>query len=422
MPVEVKMPQLGLTMTEGLVTNWLKSVGDKVAIGDPLFEVETDKINSEIEAQTEGTLLAILVEKGTTAQVRAAVAVIGDPGESVVIAATPVAAAPATPQSAPVAGTSVAAAIIVDGRAKSSPIARRLAREQGIDINQVQGTGPGGRIVERDINAAVASGGSRVGQSAAEPGVELVALVSDQRILSQDVAAARAGKAAAAGNAGTPLSSMRRVIAERMSQSWTTVPHVTFTVEVDMTEAVALRKRLADAIGKKVSFTDILARASATALLEFPYVNSSLIDGKLVLHDDVHIGIAVALDDGLIVPVIRNAATKNVARLGEEIRQLAEKARQGRLGPDEITGGTFTITNLGMYGIDEFTPIINQPESAILGVCRIVERQVVRKGAVEIRPLMNLCLSCDHRIIDGAMAARFLARLRQLIEQPLLMV
>lgn len=413
MAVEVKMPQLGLTMTEGVVTKWLKSVGDKVAVGEPLVEVETDKINNEIEAQVEGILLAILVDQGGTALVRAPIAVIGNAGESVAAAAAPaaVAAAPVA-VSVPTAVASVAATVNGNGRIKTSPIARRLAREQGIDINQLHGTGPGGRIVERDINAALANGAPHIGaptSKAADDG-------------NADLVPVAGKEALPTTNTGTPLSGMRRVIAERMSQSWTTAPHVTFTVEVDMTEATALRKRLAEVTGKKVSFTEILARAAAATLTEFPYVNSSLVDGKLVLHDEVHIGIAVALDDGLIVPVVRNAAAKSVTRLGEEIRQLAEKAREGRLGPDEVTGGTFTITNLGMFGIDEFTPIINQPESAILGVCRIVERQVVRQGAVEIRPMMNLCLSCDHRIIDGAVAARFLARLRLLIEQPVLMV
>jgi pyruvate dehydrogenase E2 component (dihydrolipoamide acetyltransferase) len=394
-------------MTEGVVTKWLKSVGDQVSVGEPLVEVETDKINNEIEAQAEGVLLAILVEAGKAAAVQAPLALIGDPSETVtapasVPAPVPAAEAPVARAAEAVPANSpppTAVAVEASGggeqRLKASPIARRLAEEHGIDLRRLAGSGPGGRIVERDVAAAIATATARPPAAATLP---------------------------SAAAAGTPLSGMRRAIAERMSRSWTSVPHVTLTVGVDMTEAVALRRRLGEVTGRKVSFTEIVVRAAAMALGAFPYLNASLIDGALVLHEEIHVGVAVALDDGLIVPVIRHAGRKTVSELGEEIRLLAERARQGRLGPDEVTGGTFTITNLGMYGIDSFTPIVNPPESAILGVCRIEERQVVRQGAAAIRSMMNLCLSCDHRIVDGAMAARFLARLRTLLEEPVLMV
>ena len=390
MAVEVRMPQLGLTMTEGVVTRWLKSVGEAVAVGEPLLEVETDKINNEIEAQAEGVLLAILVEEGSSALVQAPLAVIGAVGEAVESAPASAAATPAA-VSAPVPVPVPVPVQVVEaetGRVKASPIARRLAAEAGIDLGGPQGSGPGGRIVERDVAAAIA----RPAVPAAAPG--------------QTVA----------------LSGMRRTIAERMSRAWASVPHVTLNVAVDMTEASLLKRRLAEVGGRKVSFTEIFVRAAAMALGEFPYLNGSLREGEIVFHEAVNIGVAVALDDGLIVPVVRDADRKTVTGLGAEIRALAEKARQGRLSPDEVTGGTFTITNLGMYGIDSFTPIVNVPESAILGVCRIEERQVVRRGEVAIRSMTTLCLSCDHRVIDGAMGARFLARVKALLEDPALMV
>jgi pyruvate dehydrogenase E2 component (dihydrolipoamide acetyltransferase) len=434
MTVEFRMPQLGLTMTEGVVSKWLKSVGDHVAIGDPLVEVETDKITNQIEASAEGVLLAILVPSGGTAPVKAPIALIGQPGETVETAGqsgVDILPAPlAEPAGPPPGGaTDVSARAADDGWIKASPIARRLAGEKGIELSRLTGTGPGGRIVERDVLAFAGRSRPRVtplaAKVAAEHGVDLAAMSSDGRITSREVLAMTAKPAAAAvpaDVAGTPLAGMRRVIAERMSASWSAAPHVSMTVETDMSEATNLKQRLSEATGAKVSFTEIVVRCAARALTEFGAVNASLIDGLLYRHADVHIGVAVALDDGLIVPVVRHAAGKSVSRLGAEIRELTEKARQGRLAPDEVTGGTFTVTNLGMYGVDHFTPIINQPESAILGVCRVVERQVVRQGAAGFRPMMNLCLSFDHRVVDGSVAARFLARIRQLLEQPLLLV
>ncbi len=391
MAVEVRMPQLGLTMTEGVVTRWLKSVGEKVAAGEPLLEVETDKINNEVEAPAEGVLLAILVEEGKTAPVQAPLALIGAAGETV--AAVPASAAASAPllPSAPAAPAPMAAeSAAEEKRVKASPIARRLAGEAGIDLGRLQGSGPGGRIVERDVVAA----------------------------------RSRPPAPAAAPLAGTvvPLSSMRRTIAERMSRAWASVPHITLTVAVDMTEAAALKQRLDGMGGRKISFTEIFVRAAALALGDFPYLNASLASEGMVFHAEVNIGIAVALDDGLIVPVVRNADRKTLSGLGVEIRALAEKARAGLLTADEVSGGTFTVTNLGMYGVDSFTPIVNAPESAILGVCRIEERQVVRDGAPALRRMTTLCLSCDHRLIDGALAARFLARVKALLEDPALMV
>ncbi|MDY0241797.1 MAG: 2-oxo acid dehydrogenase subunit E2, partial [Rhodospirillaceae bacterium] len=416
-------------------------VGDKVLVGEPLVEVETEKITNELESTLEGVLLEILVPEGTTVPVQTPLAVIGQPGAKISAPSAAPAAAAATPvaASAPVAAVS-APALPADGRVKASPIAKRLASEMGINIALVPGTGPEGRIVERDVlafaeqNKVLAT--PLAVKVAAELGVTLSSIKKDGRIMKDDVlatlqpapvaaaapVATKPVQAAAAVPGGVPISGMRKVISERMSQSWNLAPHVTINVTADMTAATELRKKLAEATGNKVSFTEIITKCAARALTEFKYVNASLINGQIVYHDYVNVGMAVALDDGLIVPVIKDANKKSIAKLGEEIRDLSGKARKGQLGPDNVSGGTFTITNLGMFGVDAFTPIINQPESAILGVCRIVETPVVIKGEIVIRPLMTLCMTCDHRLVDGAVGAKFLARVVQLLEQPLLLV
>lgn len=435
MATEYKMPQLGLTMTEGTITKWFKSVGDQVSIGDLLVEVETDKITNQLESPLEGTVLELLVEEGTAAPVQAAIAVIGQPGETIervsnVAAAAVVASAEAVAEAA----ASDEAKPAGDGKwIKASPLAKKIASENNVDLAVVTGTGPDGRIIERDILGFIERNKIKATplavKVAAEHNIDLSGISKDSRIMKDDVlaliptAAAQVGAPApAAATAGTPITGMRKVISERMSLSWHTAPHVNLTVEVDMTGATELKAKLAEVVGTKFSFTEMITKCAAQALVEYKGVNASLINGQIYYHDTVNMGIAVALDNGLIVPVVKNAQQKTLSALREEIRELSGKARKGELGPDAIKGGTFTITNLGMYGVDHFTPIINQPESAILGVCRAVERPVVRNGAIEIRPIMNLCLSFDHRLIDGSVAAQFMNRVRQLLEQPLLLL
>jgi len=430
MAAEFMMPQLGLTMTEGTVTKWFKAVGDKVAVGDILVEVETDKITNQLESTTEGVLLTILVPEGTAAPVKAPIAIIGNPGEKVERAGPVGMQAPEPSHKAP-APADVHKPVADGKRLKASPLAKKIASEKGVDLTLVTGTGPDGRVVERDVlnfvkrNTAKAT--PLAAKLAAEHGVDLTSIAKDSRIMKDDVLAALSKPAAAAGvpeiaASGAAIAGMRKVISERMSLSWHTAPHVNLTVEVDMTEAVDLKNKMTHATGNKFSFTEIIAKCAAHALAEFKTVNASLIDGKIYYHECAHIGVAVALDNGLIVPVVKNAKQKSLTALREEIRSLSDKARRGELLPDDIAGGTFTITNLGMFGVDHFTPIINRPESAILGVCRVVERPVVQNGKIEIRPMMNLCLSFDHRLIDGSVAAQFMARMRQLLEQPLLLL
>ena len=412
MAVEFTMPQLGLTMTEGTVNKWLKKVGEPVAAGELLVEISTDKITNEIEATASGTLLQILVPEGGTAVVKAPIAVIGDAASGAPISLS--------------AGVQEA-----DSWIKASPLARRIARQRGLDLSAVKGTGPGERILERDVLAfapvpsPIPKASPLAKRIAVERGIDLAALDQGKRIMKADVLAslprAAAAPPATPTKAGIPLSGMRKIIAERMSLSWQTAPHVHLTVEVDMAEAVRLKQALAET-GLKISFTDLIVKCTAQTLAEFRMVNNTLVDGAVIENEAIDIGIAVALENGLVVPVIRNAERKSLRALSEEVAALSAKAREGQLLPDDYAGGTFTVTNLGMYGVDHFTPVINPPESAILGVCRVAERPAVVNSAVVVRPMMNLCLAFDHRLIDGALAARFMSRLRQYLEQPMLLL
>lgn len=425
MATEYKMPQLGLTMTEGTVTKWFKAVGDTVAVGEVLVEVATDKITNQLESNLAGVLLEIIVDEGATAPVQAVIAIIGQPGEKV---ATATKSAPVVTELLQTTAPEVAeprgaysAAVSIDGRIKASPYAKKLAAAQSVDLSVVTGTGPGGRIVERDIREYAMQAPTKASplavKVAAEHQVNLAEIQKETRIMKADVLAA-----VKPATVAKPLVGIRKVIAERMALSWNTAPHVHLTVEVDMTAVLGLKENLVRATGQKASVTELVVKCAAYALREMPVVNASLMDNQIVLHEAVNIGIAVALDDGLIVPVVRNADQKNLSQLREAIVSLGGKARSGKLSPDEISGGTFTVTNLGMFGTDHFTPVINPPESAILGVCRIVEKPVVLAGTIVTRPMSNFILGFDHRLIDGAVGAKFMARLRELLENPSLLL
>lgn len=425
MATEYKMPQLGLTMTEGTVTKWFKAVGDTVAVGEVLVEVATDKITNQLESNLAGVLLEIIVDEGATAPVQAVIAIIGQPGEKVATTTKATSVVKdllqtTVTEAAESIGT-YAAAVNVAGRIKASPYAKKLAAEQSVDLSVVTGTGPGGRIVERDIREYAMQAPTKASplavKVAAEHQVNLAEIQKETRIMKADVLAA-----VKPATVAKPLVGIRKVIAERMALSWNTAPHVHLTVEVDMTAVLGLKENLVRATGQKASVTELVVKCAAYALREMPVVNASLMDNQIVLHEAVNIGIAVALDDGLIVPVVRNADQKNLSQLREAIVSLGGKARSGKLSPDEISGGTFTVTNLGMFGTDHFTPVINPPESAILGVCRIVEKPVVLAGTIVTRPMSNFILGFDHRLIDGAVGAKFMARLRELLENPSLLL
>ncbi|MEG6584359.1 dihydrolipoamide acetyltransferase family protein [Dendrosporobacter sp. 1207_IL3150] len=426
MAANIIMPQLGLTMTEGTVVKWLKAVGDSVAKGEVIVEITTDKIGGQIEAPLDGTLLAITVGEGNIAPVASTIGVVGISGESVIIEET--AALQSLEGNCPEKAPSSAniMAISHPDFIKASPAAKKLARDNNIDLALVTATGPDGRVVERDVKAYLSKVTAKPKTSplaaklADEHNIEPSTINKQGRIMSSDILNA-ASKVIEKSQKSVPLAGIRKIIAERMSLSWHTAPHVTISMAVDMTAAAALKSKLSQN-AEKYSFTEIIIKCSAAALKELPIVNASIIDKAIVQHQEINIGVAVALEDGLIVPVIRTADKFSITGLRDSIRDLSTRARNGTLTADEISGGTFTVTNLGMYGVDVFTPVINPPESAILGVCRIQETPVVLNGQICIRPMMNLCLSFDHRLIDGALAAKFLNRVKQLLENPLLLL
>lgn len=434
MATHVTMPQLGLTMTEGTVTKWFKAVGDTVKAGEVLVEVATDKINNQVESPVDGVVLQIAVPEGGTVPVKTVLAVVGESGEKVS------AAAEAQPVTAAAQVAAAVAAAPVRTFLKASPAAKKLARDNNVNLADVTGTGPDGRIVERDVarfleRQKAVKATPMAARLAAEYGVDLAALQKTGRITKEDVLAATAPQTPApamppaptAAGRTAPLAGMRKIIATRMSASWQQ-PHVTYHTAVEMSQARAFREKLQATIekryGVRLSYTDIIVKACAAALKDMPDVNVSLTDDTIIYHETVNIGVAVALNQGkgLIVPVVTAVDTRTLGETAQIIRDLTARGREGKLTADEITGGTFTVTNLGMYGIDTFTPIINPPESAILGVGRIIDTPVVKDGAIAAVPLMQLSLSADHRIIDGALAAQFLQKVKQYLEEPLLLV
>ncbi len=366
MVTKVVMPRLSLTMKEGTVGKWYKKEGDSVEKGEPIVEVISEKATYDLEAPASGTLRKILVEEGVDAPVNAVLATITAPDEAF-------------------SETEILAEEIpkeieeVKERILASPAAKRLAREYGIDISLVKGSGPEGRIVEEDVKRFVEATGR--------------ALPKVKKII--------------------PLTGFRKTSAERVSMSFKTAPHSTVIMEVDVSKAEELHKKL------QVSYTAILVSAVAKALLEHPMLNSTLEENQIRIFEDVNVGVAVATEHGLVVPVINNADKKSLKEIDTAIKELTEKAKEGKLARQELTGGTFTITNLGMYGVEFFTPIINPPEAAILGVGKITEKPVAINGTIKIKPIMMLSLSYDHRIVDGAPAAEFLQKAKERIEKTL---
>lgn len=436
----VTMPKLGLIMTEGLVLKWYKNEGESIEKGETLLEVSTDKITNQVEAPAAGIVRKILAEVGISVPVSAPLAIIAAADEDIsgmledIGAAAPVrgdssgqADSPAAVQlqGSPGANESIRAAV------KASPAAKKLARDKGVDLVEVTGTGPGGRIVERDVAAFIEASSKGVKASpvaarmASDMGVDLGSIDKDTRIMKEDVLKAAASGAVSEGGSRIMPSAMRRVISERMTASWHTAPMVTLNLKADVTRLKQLRAELNEqcaAQGAKLSYNDILIKICAKALMEFPMVNASFDGQGILLHGDANVGLAVALEDGLIVPNVKAAQKKTLFEIALETDALIDKAKGGRLTAEDVSGGTFTITNLGMFGIETFTPIINQPESAILGVNAMEDRPVVADGRVEVRPIMYLSLTIDHRLIDGADGARFLARVKELIENPSLLL
>jgi len=451
MITKVLMPKLSDAMETGKVIKWLKKEGDPVKGGDVVAEIETDKANVEIEAFGAGIFRKIVVGEGQQVPVGELIAVIADPADdisSVTAAPTkPAAAAPSAPAAAPapaprpapapgaaapvplpamesyqsvpattavvpMAPAAAAAAAPAGGRVKASPLARKIAGQTGVDLRVIQGTGPGGRIIRRDVEAAMGAPRPAAAPAAA-PAAPLrpaaaarPAFVIPPRpdVEFEDV----------------PMSSMRAAIAKRMPMSKAPVPHFYVTSEVAMDEASALRERLNALDGQpRVSVTDMVIKAVALALLRNPGVNAQLNGQAIRVHHRAHIGLAVALDQGLITPVLRDCDVKPLARIAVESRDLADRARGGKLRVQELSGATFSISNLGMYDVEEFSAIINPPEGAILAVGSVLQKPVVEDGELRVGRRMKMTISCDHRVMDGAMGARFLQDVKRLLEEPL---
>ncbi|MGI6206785.1 MAG: dihydrolipoamide acetyltransferase family protein [Anaerolineae bacterium] len=448
MATEVIMPKLGQTMEQGTITEWLVAEGQPVRRGQPLFKIESDKAVLDANAPATGILRKILVPQGASAPILSRVAVIAQADEDIseFLGEAPAGApsAPAAPavqeEPTPVATTSEAVADREGGRVVASPRARRLARLEGVNLSAITGTGPDGRIVERDVQAyleALPKATPAAREAARTLGLDLTSLPrpeAGERLARADVlGAAQPVSAAEAGDGGRaapaleevrqPLTGVRALIAQRMLASVQTTAAFTLSTEADAGALVSWRERLkaqAGTVGRVPTFNDLLVRLLARALVEHPNLNAHLEDGEIVRTASVNIGLAVDTERGLVVPVLRGVQSLTLSEIAESSAEMVAKARAGQLTPDDMSGGTFTLSNLGMFDVDVFTPIINVPEVAILGVGRIAERPVARDGAVVVRPTVVLSLTADHRLVDGAPAARFLQRVKQLIEDPLL--
>jgi pyruvate dehydrogenase E2 component (dihydrolipoamide acetyltransferase) len=435
MATQIVMPKMSDTMEEGVVVKWLRREGDRVVSGDALAEIETDKAVLELEANMDGVVRKIVAQEDSKVPVGQLIAVIGSEDEDIssliggssslpTQAPPPVARAasmsPAATLStdAPSSGAAARQETIVRERIDASPLARRMAEEAGIDIAQVLGTGPGGRVVKRDIEAFLA-------QLRDHPPRQPTPHVTPPAA-AMEVAPSLEMKPAPVEAAGVDhteqeLSMMRKTIARRMALSKTTAPHFYITVEIDMERALALRQSLNELAvdDGKISFNDMILKAVANALRQFPRMNVSYADDKIRLHQRVHLSMAVALDEGLITPVIRDCDRKSLGEIAREAKELGERARARRLKPEDYSGGTFSVSNLGMYDVEDFGAIINPPEAAILAVGTIKQQPVVVDGRLSVGHRMKVTLSGDHRAVDGATAAQFLQIVKRLLEQPL---
>jgi pyruvate dehydrogenase E2 component (dihydrolipoamide acetyltransferase) len=425
MATAVIMPKVDMVMETGTFIEWLKQEGDQVEKGTPLFVIMTDKASIEIEAPASGVLAGVTAKPDDVIPVTEVIAHILEPGEELPAEAaapaafsSPVEIEEAAPVPEPVqAGRpdrkQAAAPGPDDGRIRATPVARRLASELGVDLTQVQGRGPRGRIHKADVMAFAEDGAES--PATVKPGVTTVV-----------PAAVEVPLPSARQKDVVPLVGPRKIIAERMAYSAFTAPHITLTLSVDMSEAARLRSRLLASMeqrtGFRLSFTAILIRAVASTLPRHPYLNASLAGDQVILWEDVNVGVATSIEDYLIVPVIREAQTKDLEQVVADLGELVERARAKRLTPSEMAGSTFTISNLGMFGIESFTAIINPPESAILAVGKIVDTPVQVEGQIELRPTMQLTLSADHRMVDGVAGARFLADLKAILENPYLLI
>jgi len=403
---EIIMPKMGDAMTEGKVVRWYKKAGDAVKKGEPVLEIETDKVNLDLEAEQDGTISDVAAKEGQVIPVGGTLAVITAPGEQPPqqrrvtdkkdsVKHTTGEYAEAIEMKAPridrTQAVSAPLRVVEGGRTRSSPLARKMAREMGVSLDAIQGSGPSGRIVARDIKQVE----DRRSSLSAPQGQARLPVLHQQQI---------------------PLSAMRRTIAKRLAESTGPIPHFYLTAAYDVTNLMALRQQMNEIV--KISVNDFIVKAAALALRDHPMVNASWGDDAITQHGEIHIGIAVSTPEGLITPVVRNADQKSVQDIAAEVRTLAEKAKNRKLLPNEYQGSTFTISNLGAWGIEEFTAIINPPNVAILAIGAASPQPVVVNGQVVVRDRMKVTMSCDHRVIDGAAGAEYLRTLRQYLEQP----
>lgn len=408
----VTMPRLSDTMEEGTVAKWHKKIGDQIAEGDILADIETDKAVQEFESEDEGTLLYIGAEEGSSMPVEAILAIIGPKGTDVsgIVAGfgktekpKEEAAKPTEEKKAEPANNqeTKAETATAGGRIFASPLAKKLAEEKGIDLSQVKGSGDGGRIVKKDIENYTPS--EKSAAASAAPSAVFNFKAGEDRTI--------------------PNSQMRKVIAKRLGESKFTAPHYYLNVEIDMENCIDSRNKIKAADPEsKISYNDIVVKACAMALRKHPQVNSSWTDQQIIIHGNINIGVAVAVDDGLLVPVINNSDFKTLSEISAEVRDLAGRARERKINANEMEGSTFTVSNLGMFGIESFTSIINQPNSCILSVGAIIEKPVVKNGEIAVGHTMKLSLACDHRTVDGATGAKFLQTLRTYLENPVTML
>jgi pyruvate dehydrogenase E2 component (dihydrolipoamide acetyltransferase) len=440
---EIVMPRLSDSMEEGTILTWIKQVGEEIAVGDEIVEIETDKANMAYESDVAGTLTEILAPEGATLPIGSPIAVVGDSGEGQGAAtAGPVTAGDPPPPAVAKASSGVGPPTVPpadgadgastgapaaeagasaeepraqgegasegSGRVKASPVARRLAKEQGIDLASIEGSGPNGRIVKKDVKKAGAAEEAAPAEAAAAPA---------------PVASAPASAETAKGEVTVQeLSKLQQVVARRMSESKATAPHFYLQAEIDMSQAVSARSRIKAiaAEGEVVpSFNDMVVKACALALKEFPRANGSYKDGRFELYSRVNVGVAVAAQDALVVPTVFDADRKGLRQIATESRALAQRVREGQITPPELSGGTFTVSNLGMFGTQNFSAVINSPQAGILAVGAIEQRPAVREGEIVPAELMSVTLACDHRILYGAEGAQFLARVKALLQEPL---
>ncbi len=414
MAFEVLMPQLGLTMEEGTVSEWKKHEGDDVKAGDVILEITTDKLTNEVTSEFDGTLLKIVAQEGEDVPVKGLLAYIGQPGEAVGGSAPAPAAAPAeaAPAAAAPAAAPVPAPAAVNGsRIRISPLARKTAAKLGVDYSHLSGSGSSGRITQKDILAAVEAQKNAPAEAApaAAPAAKPVAKSGGLELMEGDTVVKLAG--------------MRKVVAERMWASHNEIPPVTQNIKVDVTALMKFRKMLLAETGKKYSVNDLILKATAKCLRQHPEMLVSYDGDRIIQRAHVNLGVAVALDAGLIVPVIRDADKMGLDALSAAAKDLAARAKENKLTPDEYKGSTFTVSNLGMFGIETFTPIINQPDAAILGVCAIAdELDMDEEGKLFKKQVMRLSVTLDHRLLDGAVVAKFEMDLRDLLQNPMQIV